>query len=316
VDETPLPVIHIACAANEKYVGYCAAMLHSAFAKAGGARLEIHFLHPEDLPEASLRRLRDMVEGFGGRFSPAAIDENALAALPRTWYFPRIIWYRILLPELRPGLDRVLYLDCDTLIMDSLLELWQTDLEQFYVAAVQNLIEPRFATRHHSMGIPPGQVYFNSGVLLLNLKLMREQGCVERIYEYAARYGSRSVWPDQDALNHVLGPKCHLLHPRWNCQNSFFFWPQARDVFGEKALAEATRAPAILHFEGPPETKPWHYLNNHPFRAKYWQHFRSTPFPAPPPEGRTARNMLRRYLPGLHDSGTLLHRKLRRWIRR
>lgn len=305
------PVIHLACAADEKYAVYCAAMLHSALESCAPLSLEVHFLHPENLSELTLRRLRDLVECTGSKFSPTMIEADAVQDLPGTGYFPKIIWYRSLLPQLKPELDRVLYLDCDTLVLDTLLPLWETDLRGHLVAAVQNLIAPALATRHHALGIPPTQTYFNSGVLLMNLELMRREHCVERLFKHARQYRAKSIWPDQDSLNKVLGTKCHFLHPRWNCQNSFYYWPQAREVFGDVVLAEATRFPAILHFEGPPDTKPWHYLNAHPFREHYWRHLRATPFAVPPMWGRTLKNVLYRYLPQSVYGGL---RWLRRWF--
>lgn len=294
--------------ADERYAVYCAAMLHSALQACAPQRLEVHFLHPPDLSAESLGRLRALVEGSGGTFSPTAIDAEAVRELPGTWYFPQIIWYRSLLPDLRPALERVLYLDCDTLVLDSLLPLWETDLEGRLAAAVRNLNAPELATRHHALGIPPDQPYFNSGMLLLNLELMRRERSVARLFEHATRYAGQSIYPDQDSLNYVLGPKCVLLHPRWNCQNSFFYWPQAREAFGETLLREATDAPGILHFEGPPDTKPWHYLNTHPFRERYWQHLRATPFPVPAPTGKTFQNVLRRNLPPAYEGLRLLSR--------
>ena len=291
-------------------------MLHSALESCHPIRLEIHLLHPEDLPKQTLQRLQALVEGGGGVFHPSAIGEEAVRNLPDTWYFPKIIWYRSFLPQLRPELDRILYLDCDTLIVDTLQPLWETDLEKFRVAAVLNLIVPELATRHHSLGIPPGQPYFNSGMLLMNLDRMRREHCIEQLFDHAARYAGQSVWPDQDSLNYVLGPECLFVHPRWNCQNSFFYWPQATEAFGEAVLAEATRSPAILHFEGPPETKPWHYLNDHPYRERYWRHLRAIPWPTPSPSGRTLKNILRRYLPAAGQAGlSRLSRRVRRVVR-
>lgn len=314
--EAVRPVIHLACAADEKYAAYCAAMLHSAIQSCDQQRLEVHFLHPESLSDVTLQRLRTLVETGGGRLHPIAVGSDLARGFPLSGYFPNIVWFRTLLPQLRPELDRILYLDCDTLIVDSLLPLWETDLQTFYVAAVQNLIEPALATRHHALGIPPSQTYFNSGVLLMNLDLMRRDHCVARLLEHARQYGAKSIWPDQDSLNYVLGPKCLFLHPRWNCQNSFYYWAQAREVFGEKTLSEATRSPAILHFEGPQDNKPWHYLNRHPFRERYWHHLRSTPFPAPQPEGRTLKNILRLHLPvGVYECLRSLRRSLKAFRR-
>lgn len=303
--------IHLACAANERYVPWCSAMLHSALAN-GGARLCVHFLHPEDLPAAALAGLRALVEDGDGNFHPTPIKSQDIDFLPGTWNFPNIIWYRTLLPRLRPELDRILYLDCDTLVLGSLKPLWRTSLDGLYVAAVRNLIEPKLSTRHHALGIPPEQTYFNSGVLLMNLAAIRRDNCPERIFEHARCYHGQSLWPDQDSLNYVLGPRCAFLHPRWNCQNSFFYWPQAVEAFGAQALAEATGSPGILHFEGPPETKPWHYLNRHPYRERFWRHLHATSFRHLRPEGRTFKNMLRLYLPGRLYAGL---RDLRRWMR-
>lgn len=290
-------VVHLACAANTAYLPWCASMLHSALTN-GGARLTVHFMHPEDLPEAMLRRLGCFVEDHGGVFLPACVNQSTVESLPGTWYFPKIIWYRSFLPTLRPQLDRVLYLDCDTLVVDRLLPLWETNLDDAYVAAVRNLIDPALATRHHALGIAPEQIYFNSGVLLMNLAAMRRDHCLERLLAHAERYHGQSPWPDQDSLNYVLGPKSVDLHPRWNCQNSFFYWPQAERIFGKSILSQALAQPGILHFEGPPETKPWHYLNRHPYRARYWQHLHQTPFAKRFPEGITVKNVLRRHLPG------------------
>jgi lipopolysaccharide biosynthesis glycosyltransferase len=297
--------IHLACAADERYLPWCATMLHSALAN-GAARLAVHFLHPVDMPAPALARLGALVEGGGGSFHPTAVTSAVIESLPGTWYFPKIIWYRSLLPQLRPDLDRILYLDCDTLVLDALGPLWKTDLDGLYVAAVRNLIEPKLATRHHALGIPPEQTYFNSGVLLMNLEAMRRDGCVERLFEHARRHYGQSLWPDQDSLNYVLGPRCVFLDPRWNCQNSFFYWPQAEEVFGKSVMTKATTSPGILHFEGPYEAKPWHYLNRHPFREQFWQHLRETPYRKMRSEGRTLKNVLRRYLPerlyqGLRD---------------
>ncbi len=307
--------IHLACASDENYVPYCATMLRSALIQCRPQPVEVHFLHPAAFATPALAQLQELVESLGGRFDAIVVGAELASDLRGTEHFPRIIWYRALLPQLRPALKKVLYLDCDTLVLDSLLPLWSTPLADHYAAAVQNLIEPALATRHHALGIPPEQTYFNSGVLLLNLALMRREGALDRLFQHARQYGPRSIWPDQDSLNYALGPKTLFLHPRWNCQNSFFFWPQAKAVFGA-ALAEAVSAPAILHFEGPDDNKPWHYLNRHPYRARYWEYLRATGFPVPRPAGRTQPNVMLRYAPaGVYAALQRTVRRLRRFAR-
>src|SRR5262249_6196486 len=130
-----------------------------------------------------------------------------------------------------------LYLDADTLVVDDLAPLFTHGLDGRYVAAVANVLEPQFADRPQKLGLPAGQPYFNSGVLLLNLAAMRADHCTERILHCART--EPLLWPDQDALNLVLGARSVMVHPRWNCMNSLYLFPQARDVFGAREVDEA-----------------------------------------------------------------------------
>jgi hypothetical protein len=58
--------------------------------------------------------------------------------------------------------------------------------------------------------------------------------------------------------------------------NSIFYFDYARDVFAPAAIDEARRRPAILHFEGPDDVKPWHVGSTHPHRSHYLRELRAT----------------------------------------
>jgi lipopolysaccharide biosynthesis glycosyltransferase len=204
------------------------------------------------------------------------------------------MWFRIFLPELLPDVERVLYLDIDTLAIDSLEPLWRTDLTGHLLGAVTNVFEPEHLWRVPALGLAGPEVYFNSGVLLLNLAEMRRAGSTQALLDYAREQATELVWPDQDALNVVLGPRRLALHPRWNCMNSVLTFPWAVEVFGEEAVAEARRHPGIRHFEGPERNKPWHYLCDYGQRELYVAHRRQTPWPRFKREGVTPRNVLAR----------------------
>ena len=67
-------------------------------------------------------------------------------------------------------------------------------------------------------------------------------------------------WPDQDALNVVLGARRFALHPRWNRMNSLLLFPSDADVFGAEPSREARERPGDPPLRGPGANKPWHYL--------------------------------------------------------
>lgn len=290
-------MIHIACAADENYLPHCAAMLHSVLDKHPPKDLAVHFLQTPVMADNVLQPLADMVTAQGGAFHTHRIPDDWVAGLPRLERIPPAMWYRIFLPQLLPDCSRVLYLDCDTLLMDNMTPLWETPLEGYHLAAVANVLEPAMQHWPQQLGLPADQPYFNSGVLLLNLDSMREHQLTRKLLDYGRKQGGNLRWPDQDALNAILGGRCKWLHPRWNCQNSLFYYPRSSEVFGEQTVREAVRSPGILHFEGHHIVKPWHCLSKHPYRKHYFQHRRATPWPTVELQDATLFNRVLRLLP-------------------
>lgn len=277
-----MPELRIACATDEAYAPWCAAMLQALVQRHPGA-LRVHLLHTDSLGSATRDRLRQLVEGGGARWQALPVDAAAVADLPRMDRIPPIMWLRVLLPALLPDASRVLYLDVDTLALQSLLPLWHAPLGDALVGAVDNVLHPATADRPAQLGLLPPARYFNSGVLLFNLEAMRRDGSAQQILDCARRRAGELAWPDQDALNLVLGARRAALHPRWNAQNSLFYWPErSREVLGA-ARDEAVAVPALLHFEGPAWAKPWHCLNDHPCRGAWRAAQRASGWALPDP---------------------------------
>jgi lipopolysaccharide biosynthesis glycosyltransferase len=284
--------LHVSVAAEGEYVAHSAALLDSVLKHSGGLPVHVHYLHGPRMGVGDRELMSDMVQREGGQISFLGIDDTRVAGLPDDPQFTSAMWHRTFLDELLPDVDRVLYLDVDTIVMDDLKPLWSTNLEGNYLAAVTNVFERRFSHRPGELGLQGPEVYFNSGVLLLNLRAMRVAGCGAAVRSYAMN--RELEWPDQDALNVILGGRRADLAPRWNAMNSVMNFPQAAEVFSEEALAVARSRPAIRHFEGPGANKPWHYLCAQPFREIYLEHRARTPWPDVRLEGATPTNFLRR----------------------
>jgi lipopolysaccharide biosynthesis glycosyltransferase len=276
--------LHLSCAADRGYVRHTAAMLHSVLTQSGSLGVQVHFLHGPELPGGAKRKLRQMVEGLGGAIDFLLVDDARVKGLPTFAEITTTMWHRIYLPELLPEVDRVLYLDGDTLALDSLEPLWATDLGSHLVAAVTNVLMPWARTRPAELGLAGPEAYFNSGVLLLNLSEMRADATTEKLL-HMARSGPL-LYPDQDALNAIMASRRLALHPRWNCMNSTLTVPSAEEVFDPAAIAEARLRPGIRHFEGPGLNKPWNRACSFPHRERYFEHRRSTPWPRVRMEGR------------------------------
>ena len=292
-----VPALHVACVVEENYIAHSATMLHSLLAHADDLHVVVHYLHPPELPAEPLERLRGMVEQGGGTLTPLEVRDEVSEGLPVEGFTRKATWYRIFLPRLLGDLDRVLFLDCDLVVADSISELWEAELGDDYVAAVTNVFMVEHLFRVDELGLEDPRDYFNAGVMLMNLDAMRRDGCTEAMYEYGTRNAGELVFRDQDVLNVVMGGRRKRLHPRWNVMNSIVRFPYSPYVLGPREVQEARARPAIRHFEGPGLNKPWHADCDFEGRELYAEHRRQTPWPEFELEGAPAP--ARRGLPRL-----------------
>jgi lipopolysaccharide biosynthesis glycosyltransferase len=284
--------LHLACGGDVGYLEHTAALIASALEHRDGLDLHVHYLHEPSLPAHDGGLLEQMVSAGGAALSLVPVTPERIADLPGINHLTPATWYRVFVPELLPDLDRVLYVDADAIVMDSLRPLWETDLRDATVAAVTNVFEPWNLDYERSLNLP--RPYFNAGILLMDLERMRAGDVVRRVLEYAMANLDRLPWGDQCPLNVVLSDSRHDLHPRWNCMNSVVYFERAAEVLGPQAVDEARRSPGIRHFEGPSINKPWHYMCEWDGRDEYFRFRARTPWPQVRREGVTPRNVLRR----------------------
>ena len=135
-------------------------------------------------------------------------------------YYSDAIYYRIFIAEMFPKLDRAVYLDSDIVL--------NTDVEKLYSAPIgDNLLgavtdesvmsaEPfREYVKNH-VRMKHAEDYFNSGVLVMNLAKMREEGIKDQFIKLLCKYNFKTVAPDQDYLNFLCRGKIHYLERGWN----------------------------------------------------------------------------------------------------
>ena len=289
-------VLRVACASGTEYAPHTAAMLHSVLEHAGDLRVEAHYLVSPRFPPSASGSISRMMRTGGGHVLFHEVSDHRLAELASRPRFDPAVWYPLLLADLVPDVDRVLYIDSDALAMDNLRPLWSTSLDGAWAAAVPNLLEPWNHERPAQLGLSGPREYLNSGVLLFDLATMRADDATERLLGYARRRGPSVSGLDQDALSVVMAGRWRELHVRWNTMNSVYLFDEAPGFYGAAATEEARRRPGIRHFEGPGLNKPWHFLCDRPGRQSYEHHRSATPWPRVRREGVTPANVVRKAL--------------------
>jgi lipopolysaccharide biosynthesis glycosyltransferase len=199
--------------------------------------------------------------------------------------------------------ERVLYLDSDMVIIDSLDPLWELPLSGRTLGAVSIPGSDRCAV----FAIPEAAGYFNSGVLLIDLARWRATGAFARLMDYIQTHHDKLIDPDQDALNAVLYDDRLPLGYEWNVISPFYF-PHHDLGMTEADVARVRATAKIIHFNG--ASKPWSFFSRHPHRDDYFRFLRLTPWRDFVPADRTPANRLRRFVSDLVPEA--LKRLLRR----
>lgn len=180
--------------------------------------------------------------------------------------------YKFCIPNLFEKYDKVLYLDCDLLVMDDLSPLFNIDLSGRYVAAsadsLQFLRPPHFKRIQSS-----NKTYFNSGVMLLNLKKMREDNIVNSLIDY--RINGINYYMDQDAFNVVFNDNVVYIPFYYNMDYTTLRKFNCTELRKYYHLGKYDRLPVlyrrakIFHFTG--FSKPWKY--NVPYFTKLYDSY-------------------------------------------
>lgn len=216
------------------------------------------------------------------------IPQTLIDDLPeRIGKWHRSICFRLLAPDLLPSdIERVIYLDCDITVDTDLMPLWETVLGGMPCGAVTEEEGPDSDLMHYLSEIIPGldlsQRYFNSGVLLMDLRMFRTKQLHAKALRYIKEFGNMLQCPDQDALNIVLSQQCRPLSLKWNVQSRFFIKSYYEMLTSDKremmrAIA-LRRISGIIHFTG--EKHPWDKdaLLFHPFWYLWYRALRRSPW--------------------------------------
>lgn len=178
--------------------------------------------------------------------------------------WPAAIWDRILIPEILPkSVDRVLYLDCDVVVNDSLDDLFTMSLDSKSVAGCLDTQDYDMEV-FHRLGYERRLRYICTGVLLMNLKYWRTNNLKSQILEYAV--GRNLKFPDQDAINHVCCNSKIVLSPMYGVLVTYF---RNKKFMKEhyKLLPLLLASPQIIHYAG---YQPWNYAKNKSAHGYLW----------------------------------------------
>ena len=131
--------------------------------------------------------------------------------ITRRW--PKSAFTRLFAAKILPSnIDKVLYLDCDTIIKESLSELFFYDSDKIFLG-VKDCVSKGYKK---NIGLLDDSIYVNAGVLLINLKELRKINVYDEINTFLKKYKKLINYADQDILNGVFKDKIGSLKSKYN----------------------------------------------------------------------------------------------------
>ena len=268
--------IPVVMATDNNYIPLIAVLISLAENAGNDTFYDIYILTDVSFTHSSECCVRGCLKSYEDHCSISFINvgtifDNAMISIP---HITRPTFFRLVIPDLLKE-DKCIYLDTDIIVMSDLKVFFNISLDTNYVAGVWHpgvvLFEWENAIRTNA-NIPDAKQYINAGVLLMNLKQLREDGMVKKFLELIPQ-NMRSQ--DQDIINHACFGKITLIPFKYNVITKIAdrCIEEYKGSYPEAELIEAWNDPCIVHYAG--QAKPWN-SSECVFMDYWWKYFRKS----------------------------------------
>jgi lipopolysaccharide biosynthesis glycosyltransferase len=216
VDEKP--PISMSFSVSDNYSQHLAVVLTSFLANNPGSRFVFHVLH-RNISEENQLRIRELEEMYpNGRIYFHLVDATLFESFPipkELEHVTKEMYFRYALPDILQDEKRTIYSDVDVLCVGDVRPLWEIDLNDCVIGAVSEREAGEF--KKELLGLTGDAPYFNSGMLVMDLDVMRAECSSAVLMENTVKYADRIAWPDQDVINITFRNRILELPFIWNC---------------------------------------------------------------------------------------------------
>ncbi len=242
--------IHIAFCVNDSYASYITVPIKGMLEN-NSVPIVIHVLS-DYLSPRSIRQLKDLIDSYTDvELDVIIVDDSRLQGLKDSWTI--YTWYRVLLPEvLDASVHRVLYLDADVLVVNTIEELFRLDMTGKAIAGTIDF-QSKDSSTYQRCGYEMDKQYVCAGVLLMNLDYWREHDIADQVVRWGSENNARIQFPDQDSINYICRDSKILLPLNYDIVDGFFHDGYYYHNYPQE-LRKCIKSPIIIHYAG---QAPW-----------------------------------------------------------
>jgi lipopolysaccharide biosynthesis glycosyltransferase len=248
--------LNIAIAFDLNYLQPFYVLLESVLHHHQNISINFHLIIKDDVNENDVEKIKHYIELKQCTFNKYIVDENLISKFIVLDKWQSSVYYKMFFPLLVSSeVDKLLYIDTDTVVNNPLTELFDVDLGNYPLAAVYD----NYVKVQTLIGINKEGNYFNSGVMLINTKVWIQQKISENAIAYLQKHPENIKYVDQCALNAVLINNWHKLPTKYNLIYSYV--PKGVSI---SELKKFSTDKVIIHYT---IQRPWQFLCNN--RLKY-----------------------------------------------
>lgn len=269
--------MEIVCSTDNNYVMPTGVMLTSLFENNKGENICVHVLDG-GLADESKSQLNDIANKYSQHIVYYKINDELFKDFPidnanqACHIHSMATYYRLYMSKILPeNIDKIIYLDGDLLVLDSLKSLWDMNLDGYALAAVPDPFNNR-VDHYNSLRYPMELGYFNAGVLLVNLRYWRDNNVLVDFLDLIKEHPERLTSHDQDVLNYTFRNKKLTLPLKYNMMPEYLYRKEFNNMLWsfEEEISEGQKNPVIVHFTFVP--KPWFKDCPNPYRKVFLEY--------------------------------------------
>lgn len=268
--------LQIVLSSSNEFIEHCATTMASILYNLSEDYMVHFYILSYDLSDKNKKKLKKLNKIKQCTIEYPQFDEKLLDIfdgihLPQ--HVSKMTYARLLIPNILPKTDKVLFIDSDMVIRTDISQLYSLDIGDNFFAAVEDFNWKNISKRLWNCE----EYYFNAGLLLIETKKLRENNYINLIRRQIALNKNKYTICDQDVINDTFRNKIYRLSITWNFYHGIFmnrFKSYISDDMDEFKKINAN--PNIVHYVGP--EKPWLPSVRHPFEQDYFFYNRLTPF--------------------------------------
>jgi lipopolysaccharide biosynthesis glycosyltransferase len=274
--------ITICAAANDDFAIGLGMTLYSALANLQPRDTNVYVLDM-GISAANRRRVLHTLQFAEGNVQVQWVkpDLTALRAVPAS---QRAAYARLLIPDIvGQHVEKAIYLDSDVIVEGNLHDLWEMDITDWLLGAVQDYATPYASSagvlggKYKQFGLAADSPCFNSGVMLINLAKWRQENLLAQVVANQPWSYSDLHFTDQDGFNVVAAGKWQMLDPHWNVAISLLgqygHWLDLSPAARRAAQDELLKNALVLHFT---TKKPWRLSYNDQMKTRFDQYLQKS----------------------------------------